>query len=188
MRRVRSDQIEEISAPSVRAAPVPDSAQLLRLARVQHWRKCPQCAAAVEFCTLDGNAICNECGKDFRWLDADLVVPVASLKELRNESKWAYEERRHNGNISMKDVAKRYWLSRDKDHAPLTRTAGVELALWRAAISAPLAVALPFMTVSERMRRRKEEAVEEGIRRHNDGAAQSGKPSCSSWECPFGVA
>ena len=62
-----------------------------RLARVQHWRVCPNCKDAVEQRPPDGSARCVNCMHKFRWLDAPLVIPAATLGQLLVEFRWMQE-------------------------------------------------------------------------------------------------
>lgn len=132
---------------------IPQSSKYLRLARAQHWRHCPSCQHAVEHRDADGSATCMRCDKTFRWVAAEPVVPVSSLRQLRIETNWQYQEMTWAcGSVTTRDVARLYWLS---SWTPLTRGAGIELLLWRVAISAPLALSLPFLHRAARARNRR---------------------------------
>lgn len=124
-----------------------------QLARAQHWRRCPQCFGAVEHRQNDGSAVCQQCRCHFGWARAELVVPVASLKELLQEARWDYEELKASGKrIGYLDVA-RLHLGRT-DWPPRTAALKGKLLLWRGVVGAPFAVALFALTPRERSRQR----------------------------------
>lgn len=121
----------------------PRSKQYVRLARSQHWRRCPVCQCTVEHRDSDGSASCPECDEPFRWLAAEAVVPVTSLRELRVETRWQYDEIASAcGCVTTRDVARLYWLS---NWTPLTRSGEAKLFMYRAAIALPLLTALPLL-------------------------------------------
>ena len=122
------------------------SPKYLRLARAQHWRRCPECQLPVEHREDDGSATCTECNKAFRWLAAEPIVRVSSLRQLQVETRWQYQEMTWAcGSVTTRDVARLYWLS---SFTPLTRGAAVELALWRTAIALPLALSIPILRMN----------------------------------------
>ena len=139
----------------------PKSPAYVRLARAQHWRRCPACGYAVEHRSADGTAQCGECGEIFRWLAAEHVVPVASLSQLRKETRWQYEEiTKACASVTMRDIARLYWLS---DWTPNTRSAELKLKLWRCAVAAPLVCALPILSVQASRRNRRLRSEQESI-------------------------
>ena len=132
--------------------PLPRS-KYMKLAQSQHWRRCPACQHAVEHRDANGNAKCTECTMSFRWVAAENMVPVASVRQLMRETKWQYQEIAwSSGSVTTRDVARLYWLS---SWTPLTKTMAVEIVLWRAAVAAPLALALPLLRLQARARNRR---------------------------------
>jgi len=68
-----------------------------RLARAEHWRRCPSCGAVVERGAPGGRARCLHCDTSFNWVDGELIEPVGSLKHLLIEVRWRRQQVQLNG-------------------------------------------------------------------------------------------
>ena len=136
----------------------PSSPLYRRLARKQHWRKCPRCAAAVETCSDDLCGTCPACGLDFRWVGALVLVRANSLDQLLQEFEWRYRERvLTHGYADSSAVAQRYWGSRDS-LLQCTRCAWLKLQAWRIVVSVPLVLALLPLTLKQQRRQAGDDA------------------------------
>ena len=122
--------------------------EYIKLSRAQHWRLCPNCGSIAMSHNIDGSSICGECLHSFRWLEADLAMPVNSIRELFQEIRWAYDDRLRrtpDAKLSWMEVGTLYW--GQSSWPPRTPRAARRLAAYRLAILIPLALALPVLTL-----------------------------------------
>ncbi|KAL1510156.1 hypothetical protein AB1Y20_006487 [Prymnesium parvum] len=117
----------------------PKGVRWRRLAREQHWRRCVNCGHVVEVRDSDGSGTCLRCSTVFRWVQGELVEPLATLGELLTEFRWRYEEEAPF-NAAPSAVAYQWGPSDPLELPKHTKRAHLALMCWRSylLLKAPL--------------------------------------------------